>query len=293
MKRKLMTGAVAAALLSGVPVAGDTAEPAVNSVLVSVQDGQHKRFVYELEATAYILFIPVTGKATFNTELLGDTYKIAGRVKTTGIADVFVDYDMRIAASGYVEDDGLRTYNYISQNNDGKKNRRVEMTYGSNDVNMVARPRFGNLGEPPATPDQKLAARDPMSALINAAFTPRTTENPCGDTIKSFDGRQLTHLSFEYQKEVNIKTKAYRGKAWECVVTLDRVAGFKKGDRGKNLDGIDGPMKIYFAEVFDDIVAPVKVVVDTEDIGKITLQTSKLRLEDITTQQARVDSRAG
>ena len=35
--------------------------------------------------------------------------------------------DMDLAASGYVRDDHLQTYAYVSQNNDGKKNRRVEI----------------------------------------------------------------------------------------------------------------------------------------------------------------------
>ena len=294
MKRKLMAGLAVATLGLTVPVHSDT-KPAVaatvsNPILADVQAGSAKRLVYELEAVAYFLFIPVTGKADFDVMLDGPTYSMDARVKTTGIADIFVDYDMRIASSGYVEDDGLQSYNFVSQNFDGKKNRRVEMTYGATDVEMVATPAFGNLGFPPATPEQKLAALDPITALIDVFFQPRSSENPCGDSIKIFDGRQLTHLNFTYIGQTDISTKAYNGKGIECHVKVDRVAGYKKGDKGSNLSGIDGPMKIYFAPVYEGMMAPVKIVVDTEDIGKITVSAKKLRLEDVASNGASTSS---
>ncbi|MFC6198119.1 DUF3108 domain-containing protein [Ponticaulis profundi] len=279
MKRKLSAGLAIAALGLSTAVSGATASE--NPILQDVKDGTAKRLVYEVEAVAYLLFIPVTGKADFEILMDDSTYRMNTLVKTTGIADLFVDYDMRIAASGYITDNGLQTYNYISQNNDGKKNRRVEMTYRSDDVDMVATPAFGNLGFPPATPEQKLQALDPITALMNAAFQPQPADNPCGQAIQTFDGRQLTRLDFRYIGETNVKTKGYKGKAVECHVDLTRVAGYKKGDKGGNLSGIEGPMKIYFGEPMEGFRPMVKFVVDTKDVGKITLSTKKIRLEDV------------
>ena len=292
MRVKLLSGlALSALVFSASPVIGQdagvtVAAPFTNSVLEDVRAGQPKRFIYELEATAYFLFIPVTGRASFDVSLDGDTYSMTSHVKTTGIADIFVDYDMRLASSGYVQSDGLQTYNYISQNHDGKKNRRVEMIYGASDVDMVATPAFGNLGFPPATPEQKLEALDPITALINASFQPREADAPCGGPITTFDGKQLTRLNLTYVRDTNIRTKAWRGEGIECHVQMERVAGYKEGDRGKNLSGIDGPMRIFFAEAIEGMMIPVRVEVDTEDIGRITLQTSRLQLLDVGTQEA-------
>lgn len=281
MKRKLLAGLALTAFGLATPVVmGQSATPA-NKVLADVKAGNAKELVYVLEAKAYFLFIPVTGRADFNVKLNGDIYTMNTRVKTTGIADIFVDYDLNVSSSGYVLDDGLQTYNYISQNNDGKKNRRVEMTYGADDVKMVATPAFGNLGFPPATPEQKLGALDPITSLIDVMFQPRSADAPCGGPLTTFDGRQLTRLSMNYVGPAQIKTKAWKGDGIECHVKMERVAGYKKGEKGGNLSGIEGPMSIYFAEVIEGTMMPVKIVVDTEDIGKITVQTSKIEMRDI------------
>lgn len=289
MKLKQFAGLTLAAIgMIAPPVMSQSAAPnKVNPVLQDVRDGQSKKLIYELNATAYLFFIPVTGKATWDV-LLDDrgTYKIDSRVKTTGIADIFVDYDMRLSSSGYVREDGLQTYNYISQNYDGKKNRRVEMTYGADDVSMTATPRFGDLGFPPATPAQKLQALDPVTAMLDIGFQPRDPDKPCGGPIETFDGKQLTRLNLTYQGPADIKTKAWRGKGIECHVQLERVAGYNEGDKGKNLSGIDGPMQMFFAEALPGMMVPVKIVVDTKEIGKITVETSRLELVDVNPREA-------
>ncbi|MAI90976.1 DUF3108 domain-containing protein [Ponticaulis sp.] len=286
MKAKLLAGlALATTALATPAVTSQEADlasfgPDTNPVLVDVRDGNPRRFIYELEATAYLLFIPITARASFDVNLHGDTYDMTSQVRTTGVADIFVDYDMQLAASGYVNDDGLRTYNYISQNHDGKKNRRVEMTYHPDSFDMVATPAFGDLGHPPATTEQALAALDPITALINVSFQPRDPDEPCGGPIRTFDGRQLTELTLEYIQEADIRTRAWRGHGIECHVTLNRVAGYNEGETGSNLSGIDGPMRIFFAEAIPGMMIPVKIVVDSEDIGRITLQTRRLELLD-------------
>lgn len=292
MKKKFMAGLATVALgvgafglLAPVQSAPSSTEAKatgyVNPLLAEVKAGQAKRIKYELKATAWLLVIPVEGKAEFEVFLEDETYTMNTHVKTTGVADVFVDYDLHVAASGYIEDDALSTYNYVSQNIDGKKNRRVEMIYGEDDVKMIANPGFGDLGFPPAEPEQKLAALDPITGFISSAFKPRPADKPCGDTIKLFDGKQLTHLNFTYVRKTTVKTPAYSGPATECHVQVDRVAGYNKGDKGKNLSGVEGPMKMYFGEPVDGFVAPVKLVVDTEDIGEITVVANKINIENI------------
>ena len=293
MKAKLIAGiALAATAITVPPVTGQEATqlvsfgPDTNPILEDVRNGNARRFIYELEASAYLLFIPITARANFDVTLDGDTYNMRSRVRTTGVADIFVDYDMHLAASGYVRDDGLYTYNYISQNYDGKKDRRVEMTYHPDSFDMVATPEFGDLGHPPATTEQALAALDPITALINVSFQPRDPEEPCGGPLRTFDGRQLTELRLEYIRETNIRTHAWRGRGIECHVTLDRIAGYKEGETGSNLSGIEGPMRMYFAEAIPGMMIPVRIEVDSEDIGRVTLQTRRLELQEIETEEA-------
>ncbi len=294
MKRAFFTSAALAVLLAS-PAATDSTSPRPDTPLVSIRDGQPMRFVYELKASAWIFIIPVTGKARFNAELQPDTYRITSAVKTTGLADVLVDYDLGLSATGYVRADALDTYAFVSQNSDGKKNRRVELTWGASDVAADVTPAFGNLGNPPATPDQKIDALDPITALINFALEPRDADgSPCGGPIKVFDGRQLSHLHLEYAGMKTVRADAWRGEAIECHVTLEKVAGFKErpepGD--DNLAGINGPLRMWLAPLANGATVPVRIEADTDDIGKVTLQASQLRFEPIITEEARA-SRGG
>ncbi|QYJ01926.1 DUF3108 domain-containing protein [Thalassovita mediterranea] len=284
MKKMIAATSLVALATAGLSSAQSTSAAATVSPLGEVRAGEPMRLVYEVKATAWALFIPITGRANFRMDLQPDTYSINGVVKTTGLADILVNYDMRLAASGYVRDDHLEPYAYVSQNRDGKKNRRVEMTYGASDVAMTATPAFGNLGEPPATPAQKLEAADPLTAFLGHAFTPRPADgNPCGGPMKIFDGRQLTHLTFENAGLKQVKTDAYRGQAYECHVSMDKIAGYDADEINakETLTGIEGPLRMWMAPMDNGTYMPVKIQADTDAIGSVTLQVSKLRYEPI------------
>lgn len=284
--KKLIAATSLAALVSAGTVIADTAP--TETALSAVRAGQPMKLTYEVKASAWALIIPITGKANFRMEMLPDTYSIKGKVKTTGLADILVNYDMELAASGYVREDGLDTYAYVSQNNDGKKNRRVEMTYGKSDVAMTAKPAFGNLGEPPATPAQKLDARDPLTAFLGHGFVPRKAgADPCGGPMKIFDGRQLTWLHFENHGLKQVKTEGYKGEAYECHVTMDRIAGYEEDEINTDtLTGIDGPLRMWMAPLPNGTIMPVKIQADADKIGTVTLQVSKLKFEPIEPQVA-------
>ena len=294
MKRSIF--AASAALATSLFAVADTATPPNENILSQVKNGAPTRMVYELEAQAWVLFLPVTAKATFDTMLNGRDYSIRSKVKTTGLADIFVNYDLDLLTSGYIRPDHLKTYSYVSQNNDGKKNRRVEMVYDvpGEEFTMTATPNFGNLGNPAATASQALDANDPLTALITFSLEPRAkTDNPCGGPIKTFGGKELSHLHLTYAGNTKVKSKAWKGQAIECHVTLERVAGFKKGASSKNISGIDGPIRMWLAPLDNGAHVPVRIEAETDKIGKIVLQASKLRFEPIVTEEASNPARGG
>lgn len=295
MKTRATIMSLAAGLALGLPGASDTANVRPDTPLIEISAGQPMRMVYELKASAWFFIIPITGKAYFTTELQPDTYRITSHVKTTGLADVLVDYDLGLSATGYVHEDGLRTYAYTSQNRDGKKNRRVELIYGKEDVALTVKPEFGDLGDPPATPEQKLDALDPITALISFALEPREDgADPCGGPIKTFDGRQLSYLHLTYAGMSEARSDAWRGEAIECHVELERVAGYDRDEiEQQNLSGIEGPLRMWLAPLPNGATVPVRIEADTEDIGKVVLQASQLRFEPIITDTAETDRRGG
>jgi hypothetical protein len=277
MKKLIASAALASLTLSSVSGA-DTAiaEP---HILEAIKAGQPMEMEYNIKANAWVLILPITGKANFRVTLNEDTYAIKSKVKTTGLADILVNYDLEIAASGYTRIDGLDTYAFVSQNKDGKKNRRVDLKLLKDTFEMTATPRFGNLGEPPATVEQALDAKDPVSALISFALEPRAEgEDPCGGPLKIFDGRQLTHLHLTNHGMKQVKSEAWSGEAYECHIKMDKVAGYKAGETDKdNLSGIDGPLRMWLAPLPNGAHVPVRIEAETEDIGTVTLQAAKLK----------------
>lgn len=271
------TGALALAGFAGLSNADNGDTPREN-FMANIEAGQPMRMEYEIKASAWVLILPITGKAWFQVDMTPANYKIKSNVKTTGLADILVNYDMELAASGYTSLDGLDTYAYVSQNKDGKKNRRVDIKYLGNRFEMVANPAFGNLGEPPATTAQVLDAKDPLTALISYALEPRDLETaPCGGPMKIFDGRQLTHLILDYKGMTEVKSEAWRGQAYECHITMDKVAGYKEGEANKDtLTGISGPLRLWLAPLPNGATVPVRIEADTDDIGEVVLQASKL-----------------
>lgn len=288
MKRLLAFAALAPLALAGMSGAqsNTTLSAALQpNVLAAVEAGQPTRFEYELKASAWVLFIPVTAKASFDITMRPENYTMRSKVKTTGLADILVNYDMDLAASGYTDLDGLRTYAYVSQNHDGKKDRRVDLKYLPNAFEMTATPRFGNLGDPAATTAQVLDASDPITALISFMMEPRAPgADPCGGPIKTFDGRQLTHLHLTNKGTKNVRSSAWKGEAIECHIRMEKVAGYKKGENNKDtLTGIEGPIRVWLAPLDNGAHVPVRMEVQSDDIGKVTLQASKMKftpLED-------------
>lgn len=278
MMKKLLASAALASLTVSSISGADTAliEP---HILAQIEAGQPMEMEYNIKASAWVLILPITGKANFRATLNKDTYAIKSKVKTTGLADILVNYDLEIAASGYTSTEGLDTYAFVSQNKDGKKNRRVEMKYLKDDFEMTATPRFGNLGDPAATAEQALDAKDPVSALISFALEPRAEgEDPCGGPLKIFDGRQLTHLHLTNHGMKQVKSEAWSGEAFECHIRMDKVAGYKAGESEKdNLSGIDGPLRMWLAPLPNGAHVPVRIEAETEDIGTVTLQAAKLK----------------
>lgn len=278
MMKKLLASAALVSLTVASVSGADTAliEP---HILAQIEAGQPMEMEYNIKASAWVLILPITGKANFRVTMNKDTYAIKSKVKTTGLADILVNYDLEIAASGYTTPDGLNTYAYVSQNKDGKKNRRVDLKYLKDDFEMTATPSFGNLGDPAATVEQALEAKDPVTALISFALEPRAEgEDPCGGPLKIFDGRQLTHLHLTNQGMTRVKSEAWTGQAFECHIRMDKVAGYKPGEANKdNLSGIDGPLKMWLAPLPNGAYVPVRIEADTEDIGTVTLQAAKLK----------------
>ena len=81
------------------------------------------------------------------------------------------------------------------------------------------------------------------------------------------------------------------------VPSRDKIAGYKKGESNNDtLTGISGPLKMYLAPLENGAHVPVKIVADTDKVGKITKkqveEIAKTKLPDLNAASLEAASRS-
>ena len=87
MIKKFLASAALASLTMASVSGADTAlaEP---HILDQIKAGQAMKMEYSIKANAWVLILPITGKAHFDVTLNENTYSMRSKVKTTGLADI-------------------------------------------------------------------------------------------------------------------------------------------------------------------------------------------------------------
>jgi hypothetical protein len=229
--------------------------------------------------------VPVLGRikvaaATVEADISGASYAIRARAKSAGMADWFTDYNLFMTSTGRVTPGGLKPARYVSSNQDGARNRLVTVDFSDAEVSTTAIPKFGDLGFPPATPEQKLEARDPLAAIVQLALhVEATPDNPCGGPIRVFDGKQRYDLVLTFNGRINWQSKVYTGPALNCAITYVEHAGFKeKSEKRKAKDKADMRWaNIILAELEGGAVTPpIKIEGRSKKRGKMTAEATRL-----------------
>ncbi|MFN3313601.1 MAG: DUF3108 domain-containing protein, partial [Hyphomonas sp.] len=109
----------------------------------------------------------------------------------------------------------------------------------------------------------------------------------CGGPIRAFDGKQLTYFYLKNAGTAQVNSPAWSGRAVECHVTMDKIAGYKEGEvNNDTLTGISGPLRMYLAPLDNGSYVPVRIVADTDRVGRVTLQARTLRFEPLQSASA-------
>lgn len=253
-----------------------------NGAITAIQTQGPRRLDIAYEA---IIPVPILGRikaatASISADISATSYVIRSRAEAAGIVDWFVDYNLFTTATGSVDRLGLRPARYVSSNQDGKKNRQVTVDFGDKDVATTAVPRFGDMGYPAATLEQRLAAKDPLSAIVHLAMgVDATAAHPCGGPIRAFDGKQRFDLVLTYGGRLNYKSSAYTGPALKCEVKYVEIAGFgDKDDKQKAKDQKDLEWAVLILAEIDggSVKAPIKIEARSKKRGKMTIQATRL-----------------
>lgn len=177
-------------------------------------------------------------------------YGASTSMSSYGVLAAFKHFDVKAAAQGRIEAGAARpeTFNYV--NHDGKRVRQVATRWQSDDVSMRSQPPFSNLGDPPATPAQKLAAADPLTQLVRIALTP-AGRGPCDGDNRYFDGKQLYDLDLipAGSGELSARTREFGlVNPVRCTLKYSEVAGFKRKPPSKRDQGL-GQISVTFGQI--------------------------------------------
>jgi hypothetical protein len=173
------------------------------------------------------------------------------RLTSAGILAAFKHVDERASSEGRIVGDEPEPGVFDYQNLSGKTHRRVRAIWTGADVAMNAEPPFPSLGEPPATRQQKLAAADPLTALMRVTLR-GSREDICSRSYLFFDGKQLYALDFAEPHDAEpsrTETELRLVNPFRCDVRFREVAGFRLKPPEQRNQGLGKPIHVTFAEI--------------------------------------------
>jgi Protein of unknown function (DUF3108) len=239
-----LAGALSASLLIGLAAAPARAQEPV-----------HLSLRYDGD-----LFVKVLDVA-IDQVLDGDHFSASAHIKTSGILALFRKLDLSAESQGRLENAVAEPKTFSYANIDGKKNRHVTAIWSGADVETLSQPVYPNMGDPPATREQRLEAADPLTVLTRLAVLP-PGQKPCQGVSHFYDGKQRYDL--EYTDEGAAPTDHRERKLGltnevHCKLVYREVAGFKRKPSSERNQGLrrditvgigrlggDGPWVISF-----------------------------------------------
>lgn len=180
------------------------------------------------------------------------SYRSSARMKSTGFAALFGNFDTSVNVTGYNKTTGLRPA-VFQHTHTGKKTRSTQVEWKSDTVVAKANPEHGNMGHPPATMAQMLEATDTLTILAELTKPGVDLKQACSKTYKAFDGKQRYNLIMSPVGPAEIThsiTPAVQGKGYKCQLRYKEIAGFKKKDKPKTRDEkFARPITVWIAEI--------------------------------------------
>ncbi|MGE0595095.1 MAG: DUF3108 domain-containing protein [Hyphomonadaceae bacterium] len=218
------------------------------------------------------------GGARLEINLDDNSYSASGTVRSGGIAALFLRTRIEARSGGAIDHEGdVRWRRYWLDHMYDGVHRYVTMRPTEASVHADISPTYPDgWGEPPATDQQKAAARDPLSSLIAMAADVGDTRVCRGDYL-TFDGRWLYRLEVRGGEQQAIERGPYIGPALRCRVSYIPVAGFTPQDQGYR--DPPPPGSIWFALLEGERFAPPVRAAMPLPLGTATLTLRSWEIE--------------
>jgi hypothetical protein len=255
-----MRSLLAAAMTLGLALAGPAAAQTTNRTFEGVYT-VHARGV---EA----------GDFNFNFRQTGNTYTAGATREMKGWVGAALNrsQDYTYSVSGAVTAEGaLRPSQYQHQGGrrreDRPNGRLIRATFSANDVVTTATPGNPNMGDPPATQEQRRNTIDQITAIA-AMITAQG--DPCVRTLRVYmDGRSRFDFVMTPNGAVNVDSRAYQGPGVRCRVQFRPIAGFSDPQEAATLNFV-------LARTSSGMWAPITIEMPTDGVGLVRLQARRL-----------------
>ena len=186
----------------------------------------------------------------FDQRIAPSGYSAGAQLRSYGILAAFKRFDIKADAQGRLAEDGPHAEAFDYDNHDGKRERKVQVSWRPDDVTTTSQPAFGNMGDPPASREQRLAAADPLTQLMR--ITLADPDIPCAGSPRFFDGKQLYELDFSNGRTES-PDDGMRAlgvtRVMRCQVRYVEIAGFKKKPPSKRNGGLKGAINVAFGQI--------------------------------------------
>jgi len=174
-------------------------------------------------------------------------YTVYADLQTSGLGALLKKLEIWAVSSGtHNAEKGIRPDFHVQQNLD-KKNRRVEMNYDNTaeNVDVAIVPPLGSQGMPAATPKERFAAHDTISAIMAIMMQKKYNDGDiCNAIIPVFDSKQHYNLRMERVGTRKVKFNGKKSETIRCHTYYEPVSGFDLEDLPENEESAT-PVNIY------------------------------------------------
>ena len=228
-------------------------------------------------------------KADLDVDLYRQCFDVRLAAEPGGLVSFLADFKLISWAGGCSNGVAVRPSNYSSDYfKDGRKKRWVRVDYGGRGLPTVqAEPEAGEDDRDQVPSDLRAGSLDPLTgafSIIEAV----TREGRCGGARPVYDGRRLFRLSLQHVGTVELRPSryaAYAGPAIECVVSVEKVAGFKNNEIRKK--HFPEQVRVFLAEAVEGApLLPVRLEADYR-FAKMRMHAARIVPDPASTKETR------
>jgi hypothetical protein len=199
-------------------------------VLLTAPAAHADRFALTYEGRAFGI-VPL-GAIVLDFFVDNGRYAARANVRSSGLLSLFERTELEANASGAVIGGDVRWVRYELDHRYSRKHRQIGMRAAPEGVTAQIEPTYRVWGDPPATEEQKRAARDPLSSMVAMALDVRR-DGACTRDYLTFDGRFLYRLELRDARRDHVEAGGYDGPTLHCTLRYVPEAGFEARDRGR------------------------------------------------------------